>query len=611
MTDTLFVSFFAIAIFQLSILGPASLLCQKIGRGGVEAFSRGVGVSLFCVFFLSWVIFLWSLPGALFCLAPVFGVVCVALSLNGVKTMLRSRNGRNIALSYLLLHGFFLAMLASVGAYHGGDWGFDWYEHFARAQYFAGMLSLDELAAHDIMLPGRPPLANVVYAGFFRILSGEFFVFQTLCVSMSLLCFFPMLLFTRRIAGERGTFGAPFVLSAFLMLSPVFVHETLYPWTKSPTAFFILLGLFCFLRSRMEWAFFFLGGALLTHYSAGVYIATTAPLLVWRLLGERGHRREAMKAAALRTARCLGALCLTAAPWFGWALLRFGAGGALLSNTAVQDAGRYSLAQNVSKVAANLRGAVLPHFARSPESGYATNLSWENVGDILATMLRGGEYLLSHVIALRDAFFLVYQTNIIFGVGAVGALVLAIYWGRAWRTVDKTWLVWAGGVVGLGVAVHGEYAYFGVAQICLAPLLFWGIACLAGVFLRSSLRMRWLLVIGCVLDGIFGVFLHLVLLHISPRFLLGMSSNYTGVRDFSEYATALASMVGPHAGANMLLQMRENIWLLGECLGAPLTSAYAAAGAVLLATVLLALRHVSHPGDIQEKTNCQDRSHSD
>ena len=90
------------------------------------------------------------------------------------------------------------------------------------------------------------------------------------------------------LAGRFGGRPAARAAAAILMVNPLFLQNATYPWTKLQAAFLILAGLYFFLgcatttrarHGRRSSARSSLGGAVVTHYSAGPYVAVLA--LAW------------------------------------------------------------------------------------------------------------------------------------------------------------------------------------------------------------------------------------------------------------------------------------------------------------------------------------------
>ncbi len=97
-----------------------------------------------------------------------------------------------------------------------------------------------------------------------------------------------------------------------------------------------------------------------------------------------------------------------------------------------------------------------------------------------------------------------YQTNLLVAMGVIGSLVVLYLFYRAvreYRTASNKlerlfWLLLTFFCTILGIAVHGERADFGVAHICLAPIVLLGILLLAGSFPRLPRAVRLLVVVG-------------------------------------------------------------------------------------------------------------------
>src|SRR5439155_16215574 len=154
----------------------------------------------------------------------------------------------------------------------------------------------------------------------------------------------PAALLARRWAGSRAIAR----LAVFFMLSPLFVQNATYAWTKLPAAFFVLAALYFFLRAhdadppRAAPALCATGLAagVLTHYS----VAPWALVLAGAWLAAGWTRRR--DAAWWRTlAGALIAAALVLAPWFGWAIATYGARQTFFSNTAVSDQAPTAAAQ--------------------------------------------------------------------------------------------------------------------------------------------------------------------------------------------------------------------------------------------------------------------------
>jgi hypothetical protein len=112
---------------------------------------------------------------------------------------------------------------------------------------------------------------------------------------------------------------------------------------------------------------------------------------------------------------------------------------------------------------------------------------------------------------LRDNFFAIYQTNLIFGMGLIGGPFAFWVFCRAMRRPARGreyrfWLYLAPFVVVAGIAVVGERDNIGVAHLTLIAIEALGVTLIAASFPWR----RWtaiFLIAGCVADFSLGVFL--------------------------------------------------------------------------------------------------------
>jgi len=183
------------------------------------------------------------------------------------------------------------------------------------------------------------------------------------------------------------------------------------------------------------------------------------------------------------------------ATWFAWSVITYGVETTFASNTAVMAPQRVE-GGNLQRIALNVIDTLVPHPLR---------------GHSLSTIEQKNEFGY-----LRDYAFLIYQTNAIFAMGVVGGLVvvgllvkgLVSRSHSALRGQRLFWILLVVCCTVLGIAVVGERQRFGVAHICLLPIVLMGLAFLAGYYRRLPKILRWMVIGGCVLDFAVGIFLH-------------------------------------------------------------------------------------------------------
>jgi len=179
------------------------------------------------------------------------------------------------------------------------------------------------------------------------------------------------------------------------------------------------------------------------------------------------------------------------ATWFAWSLRTFGTGGTLLSNTSVTALDSSPAAQ-LWRIVLNLRDTLVPHFLRPLDTS------------LIAQRSPWGWW--------HDWFFQAYQLNLPLAFGSVAwFVILRECWRAGQTTTPVARRFWAGFVVIvvlLGVATHGARDTWGLAHICLQPLVLLGLAFLAARWTDLERGWRLVLVAGATIDFVLGIALH-------------------------------------------------------------------------------------------------------
>jgi hypothetical protein len=372
--------------------------------------------------------------------------------------------------------------------YSGLDWGEDWLEHFQRSLFFLHHFPADTPLLGGYQLPARPPMMNVLTAFFMAQTQDRFEMFQVASAFLNTLVFLPCCLMLPALGLARRPRTLPLV--ALFAFSPVVMENATYTWTKSLSAFFVILVFWFYLagrrkndRMRMAAAFLALSAGLLVHYSAGPYCILLGLDYLLRVFWKR--RRKWRELAAI-VVPC--ALLLTT--WFAWSVAVYGRGVTFQSNTSVTSARQYS-GSNLLKIGANLADSIVPYVLRSG----LTSTDQPNPTGIV-----------------RDNAFAFYQVNLIFGMGLVGGpLVVWLLWGFVRRRSAslREWQFWRVLIpmcVVVGVGVVGERSPYGAAHLTLIPLEILGLSLVAAAFpWRRAAAIA--VVAGCMVDFSLGVFL--------------------------------------------------------------------------------------------------------
>ncbi len=479
-------TFGSVLLYLVVVFGLAWPWAARLAWPGPEKLLASTALSLLGVFAFGWAIYVGALPKVVFWGLPIVAVAGLGFSRRALRETWRNPEVRELVGAQLIVTLWCVGWLALVVSYSGGGWTGDWFGHWQRTMFFLEHGPRDVLFNGFDPLTSRPPLANIVTGALMAVTKIDFAHYQLATTVLGTLAFLPAALLARHFGGRKST---P-LLAVLFMLSPLFVQNATFAWTKLLAAFFTLAAVHYFFRageadsrSAGLWCAATLAAALLTHYSAGPYaviIAIGWLVRGWARRGETGWWRETATAAAT------GALVLVT--WFGWALATYGARGTFLTNTSVTETAPSAGAQLLVS-ALNLRDTIIPHFLRAADSG------------IIAQSSPWGQ--------CRDWFFQLYQHNLFFACGSVAWLVILVVLGRAgWETSAGKrfgWIVALSATVLLGVGVHGARDTWGLTHICLQPLVLAGFALLAAWWDALGRGWRRLIIVGAAIDFVFGI----------------------------------------------------------------------------------------------------------
>jgi hypothetical protein len=462
----------------------------------MEKLSGGIGLSLVLLYLASWGIYHFS-PRAASGTAVATGafvavsLVCVLLGIlarKDIYALLHSLRVRRAVLGYAFLLLWTLVILAIVRNYSGLGWTGDWLGHFQRSLFFLHRFPADTPLLGGAQLPSRPPMMNVVVSFFLAHTQDRFDLFQVASAFLNLLLFLPCCLMLPALGLARRPRILPLV--ALFASSPVVMENATYSWTKSLSAFFVVLAFWFYLaalrkkdRVRMAAAFLALSAGLLVHYSAGPYVVLLGLHYLLRVFRTRPRKWRELAAIVVPCGLLL-------ATWFAWSLAAYGPTVTFQSNTSVTSAREYR-GNNLLKIGGNLVDSIVPYVLRN---GLAYTEQANPAG------------------VLRDNAFGFFQVNLIFSMGLVGGpFVVWLLWRflRRRSAAVPEWRFWrvlipCAVVVGIGVV--GERDLFGSAHLTLIPLEVLGLSLVAAAFpWRRAVALA--IVAGCIVDFALGVFL--------------------------------------------------------------------------------------------------------
>lgn len=482
-------------VWPLLALGPGWAWAARLQLDEAEKICVAVLGSLVAAYLVAFAIYAAGLPLWAYWVLPVWGLVGLASGRAALRAALRDRDARLLWTGQLLVMAWSLGCLGLVISYSGGNWIGDWYEHWQRARFFLEHWPLDAKFIGYAALTARPPLANLEVAAVLALTGTTFSRYQVAMTLFNALAFLPAALLARRFAAAspaaKPWTGAAAValLPVLVMLNPAFAQNVTFAWTKLLTVFFVLTGLYFFLRARDPDAprlaaplcGLSLGAGMLAHYSAGPYLLLLG--IGWwvrepRQWGARDFWRQTALLASVG-----GGLLMT---WASWAFFQYGPQLTLASNSSAPIWRERSLFD----LGACVKESLVPHFLRAGTMAIRDQASaW-------------GYW--------RDWWFEVYQPSVLFLFGSVAWLVLLRTLFRRGRVASRWarsgWLLFLGGAVILGIAV-APADFAGVAHLCLQPLLLLGLAGLAAEWKNLETPWRILLLAGAAVDLALGLVL--------------------------------------------------------------------------------------------------------
>jgi len=480
----------SLILLAVCSFAPGFIAVRRLPWNPLEKLCGSIGLSLVVLYLACFGAYCFA-PGYLTLVCRAFAAASVLLAVlvwNDIRRLVRSYGARQALAGYVFLLAWVLAMLSMIRNYSGALWVGDWAEHFQRTLFFLHRFPIRGPIVGDYKLPARPPMMNVLGAFFLAQTADRYEIFQLVFAFLNLLLLLPCCLMLRALVKQRSSRVLPLV--ALFAMNPMLMENATYAWTKELTAFFVVLALWLYLAGlrkndgvRIVAAFLALAAGLLVHYSAGPYIAFLALHYLIRVFPKRPHR--------LREVAVIVCACgLLLATWFGWSIAVYGIHDTFASNTSVTAGSQYQGSALV-KIAGNLLDTAVPAIFRDPDA--ASMFDQPNAAG-----------------KLRDNFFAIYQTNLIFGMGLIGGPFALWLFYRAMRRPaagreHRFWLYLAPFVVVAGIAVVGERDNIGVAHLTLIAIEALGVTLIAASFPWR----RWtavFLIAGCVVDFSLGVF---------------------------------------------------------------------------------------------------------
>lgn len=544
-------------VLLVATLGCGLGVTCRLRWSPIEKLCSAIGLSLVLFYLGSAAVYVLHLPTSAYQVLTGIAILLGVVHWRQWRQLLGDTQVRRAGAEFAVLLVWTLILLAMTRGYGGGNWSGDWIEHYERSVFFLDHEPTDRLFLGIYLLPARPPMMNLLGAWILGQFGHRYDVFQVAFAFWNLLVFFACWLIVRAMLARGVRRPGQGVLLCLMALSPFLMENATYTWTKSLASFYVIVGLWFYLRAwkkqdalRLAAAAAAFSAGILVHYSAAPYVVVIALHYLLVLARKRQERWKEMGIAAAIGGVLVGS-------WILWSASVYGVHTTMAANTTVTVSSKMSVSGNLWKVGCNLLWTTIPHpfhiGLNTFSVGFAQPSAWGFV---------------------RDYAFLCLQNTLVVGMGTLGGIVVTVELfrvlvlgrGRPSRRWFWLTLIVAGGV--LAVATTPALGYFGDAHVCLAPLIYLGIALLGASFSTLVPWMRWAVVVGCMADFLVGILLHFSLQNWTPTFVGTIPAILDDMPSVQTVANCLQGINGGHvffgthfAGELLLLQGM----LLGLC----------------------------------------------
>ena len=540
---------------------PGRVLIEFFPLKSKEKFVVSFGVTFFIYYLIGFFVYIANLP--LYFLYTLLILLFIAISLLTYKKYKPFPN----EFTFLgIFMGVFIVILSYQGLlpyYAGGQWYFDWFEHFQRVRFFLEQLPLDTRIG-PYLITARPPLFNVVTYVYQSVIGKEFWEYQIMATLLNttvlLACWLIITLFTKRSL----TFLL-MVLSAALLLNPSFIIQTTFTWTKALSVYYLLTGFYFYLQFRQGKSPLYLflgtsllGAAYLTHYS-------TAPFIFgigcdWLL---QAVRTPKLFLKQFGVSMIIFVVILSS--WYFWAISHYGLYQSFMGNTAYEWQRQITPKERVIKDITNLKNTLVPTVPQA--------------------YIRLVEQQDNYLVALYDILYGFYATKLVGNLTVTLTVIIFVYSivqfrrqhllnsrqiksirpGNLRRVAANIleqpntcwwWFLFVGIILGL-IAIPSR-DLLGFAHVAFLPISFL-LICFATVSLiyfseKKRLFLSVFVIVGMLVEAVIGIGLRLYVSRhdLNPAYLIEMGR--------ADQATKLL----PEHSANYVLKTTQQLNFLAD-----------------------------------------------
>ena len=351
---------FLFLVLQVFLMGfiPGRVLTNLLPYDKEIKAAASFAVSFFIYYLVGFLTYIFKLPASPIHLG-LFLTFLIIFFLKVFQGKLLNKNELGFVGIYFLLFLVVVSLQGLLPFYAGGFWYFDWFEHYQRSLFFTRHLPLN-FQFGPYLLTARPPFFNIVVSFYQSVIGREFYHYQIIATLLNLCIALPVYLFCRDYFGLKKLKNLMLLISALILFNPAIMQQATFTWTKSLSAYFILLALFFYLFARDKnhqpssyLSSLLLAGGFITHYSSLGYIIPV--FLDYILLTFLIFKKRLLP--LIISIFIIVSISFT---WFGFAIRNYGLYNTFLGNTSYEWTKNMTFSNRLEKDITNFTYTFLP-----------------------------------------------------------------------------------------------------------------------------------------------------------------------------------------------------------------------------------------------------------
>ncbi|MCM8805050.1 MAG: glycosyltransferase family 39 protein, partial [Candidatus Omnitrophica bacterium] len=208
------------------------------------------------------------------------------------------------------------------------------------------------------IIPSRPPFFNIVCFFYLSIIGGEFYKYQIISTFLNYMLILSVYLFCKKYLKLENE-NLFLIISIIMFLNPAILRQITYTWTKAFCAFYIILGLYFYLKFlnyqnnfSLLFSGFLFGISFIVHFSAGCFILPVFLHLIYRTFLNRTLIKNSILFYLI--------FLFIIFTYFSWAIKNYGIYKAFLSTNTYQQQRDLNLIGRIEKDIFNLFKTLYP-----------------------------------------------------------------------------------------------------------------------------------------------------------------------------------------------------------------------------------------------------------